>query len=139
MANAYKPSVNAVDTGGAGHASCPICTFPVGRFRRAIPLLACKSCGTPLIPKLPIWANVGWSAMMMLGVLYGYHWVSAEPSRLVKYCVHFALISSAIIVTTKLLSSFFFGRPHPANSWRWLTAKEVLVLRSQYTERMEHG
>ena len=85
--------------------------------------------------KLPIRANVGLLAMVLPGLLYGYFWVSANPSRVNDYIWHFALISPAIIVATMLLFFFFFGRPHPANSWRYLTAEEVVVLRSQYTER----
>ena len=142
MANHYKPlAISVADTGAASRASCPICTCPVGRFRRAIPipLLACKSCGTPLMSKLPIWANVGFVAMMLLWVLYGYLWISADPSRMNNYIWHYAFISPAVIVATMLPFFFFLGRPHPANSWRYLTTEEVVVLRTQYTGRTGSG
>ena len=139
MVNPYKPAISVTSTDAARNAQCPICTHPVGRFRCAAPRFTCKSCGTPLISKPPIWASVGLAAMMLLWVLCSHLWISADPSRMSNYIWHYAFISPAVIVVTILLSLLLLGRPHPANWWRPLTAKEVVALRSQYASRTGHG
>ena len=134
MNNPYKPVTIVTGADATNYVHCPICACPVGRLRRALPLplFACKSCGTPLMSRLPFWMQVGWSAAMVLGIFLGYLWLSSKPQQMNDYIWYFVLLPPAVIFSTMLTLCFFFGYPVPANSRRPLTTKEVDVLRAQF-------